>query len=156
MGLDNIPVNYPCKDNAVKDEEGRINCSKTQDEGKCPWKNEFESTLYLKDSKPTYGMFGTDCWYRGKYGNYLTEMLSSRVEHDYHFYGKGLENGEEGLSPEYCLSMSEFMKKHIEDFSYVANGMYPEDSDGYIKDYMYAAWWLEFVGKNCEGSGVWY
>lgn len=156
MGLDNIPRNYACENVAVRDEEGRIDCQKTQECGKCPWKNEFESNPYLKDAGPTYGMFGTDCWYRGKYGEYLVDMLKESVDHQFSFYGEGSEDGDEGLSPEYCFKMAEFMKKYAEEFAYIVGKKFPDESIRYINDYMYATWWLEFVGKNCEGSAVWY
>ena len=156
MGLDNIPRTYPCKDMAVKNEKGQIDCQATQDEGKCPWKNEFLSNPYLKDAGPTYGMFGTDCWYRGKYGEFLMSTIGESVEHNFSFYGEQIGEDEEGLTPEYCFNMAEFMKKYAEEFAYIVGQRYPEESVRYINDYMYATWWLEFVGKHCEGSAVWY
>lgn len=156
MGLDNIPVKYPCVGNEIRDEEGRIDCAENQKNGRCTWKNEYESSPLLKDAGPTYGMLGTDCWYRGKWGNVLLDLLAQSVDHDYSFYGKGLENGDEGISPEECFEMSNFMKEYIEEFAYIANNEYPDNSERYIQDYIYASWWLDFTGKFGEGSGVWY
>lgn len=157
MGLDNIPAIYPCKDKAIRDEENRIDCSSTQKQGLCPWKNQYESDPLLKQSRPTYGMLGTDCWYRGKWGNVLVQMLATKVPHDYSFYGDGMGDGVEGMSPEYCIEMSEFMKNHIEQFAFIAIEQYgEEEAKIYINDYIYAAWWLNFVANNSEGSEIWY
>lgn len=156
MGLDNIPKNYPCINNAIKDEEGIIDCQASQQNGLCTWKNEYESNPLLKETGPTLGMFGTDCWYRGKYGNYLLALLNEEVPHDYSFYGNGYEDGSEGISPDECIEISRFMRNHAENFAYVAGIKEPESSRTLINDYIYAAWWLEFVGSFSDGSEVWY
>lgn len=156
MGLDNIPKKYPCVGHEIRDEEGRIDCQANQKNGLCTWQNKFETDPILKEANPTYGMLGTDCWYRGKYGNYLLELIGESVYHDYSFYGSGFEDGNEGISVDECLTISRFMKDHAEEFAYIVGQKYPEESRGYINDYIYAAWWLEFAGKYCEGSEVWY
>ena len=76
MGLDNMPMVYPCEGIAIKDSDGRTDCVATQACGNCGWKNEFESDPLTKNLKPVTGMFGADCWYRGKYGNYLLNVFS--------------------------------------------------------------------------------
>lgn len=156
MGLDNIPKKYPCIGHEIRDEEGKIDCQANQKNGLCTWKNEYESNPLLKESGPTLGMFGTDCWYRGKYGNYLLDLLSEDVPHNYSFYGNGYEDGSEGISPSECIEISHFMRQHAENFAYVAGIKEPENSRSLINDYIYATWWLEFVGNFSDGSEVWY
>jgi hypothetical protein len=176
MGLDNIPAEYPCQSQNVaitvkSDEREVIDCVQTIGEGKCPWQNSFNeekmNNPFLKDSTPAYGMLGTNCWYRGKYGNYLLGILTRHCEDAQppcDFYGEGLENenGDEGISPEMCLSLSEFMTNNIENFTYAAM-RYAEESNEeleyaktLVSDYAYAAWWLKFVAKQAGGSRVWY
>ena len=55
MGLDNIPKPYPCEKLgiAVLNKDGKIVCKDT----KCPFND---------DTHPI-GLFGTDCWFRGKW-----------------------------------------------------------------------------------------
>ena len=54
-------------------------------------------------------MFGTDCWYRGKYGNYLLSIIDADANQygesgwGYDFYGNGFGDGEEGISVDDCL-----------------------------------------------------
>lgn len=166
MGLDNIPKIYPCKNHntAILDEQDRIDCELTQKNGGCPWKNQKESNPLVANSRTTIGMFGTDCWYRGKYGNYLTgDMSSFNPDFPYDgmaFYGNGTEDGE-GLSEDYCLELSSTMKHYTESWiDYVLNHSEvkgnKEDEQSLINDWIYAAWWLEFVGKNANGSEIWY
>jgi flavodoxin len=169
MGLDNIPNAYPCKkaNTAILVDDGRIDCDATKNSGGCPWKNEFESSILLKEASPTYGMFGTSCWYRGKYGNSLLN-LSENGEFDpwgntrYSFYGEGLDDGEEGMSPEYCKKMSKYMRDKTEHFAatirdYAKN--HPEEEikeKEIINDWIYAAWWLDFIAEYGDGSQIWY
>ena len=37
MGLDNIPVEYPCIHDGLQDPDEEIDCKKNIEEGKCPW-----------------------------------------------------------------------------------------------------------------------
>jgi hypothetical protein len=165
MGLDNIPKVYPCqKENtAILDKDGRIDCDETISAGKCPHKREMESSVLLKQSnaKPTYGMFGVACWYRGKYGNMLLALLENGSMDTYQdtvysFYGEGGDDGEKGLSVEYCYNMSQYMKNHTEEFSNRAYVNYPDEAEDLIKDWIYACWWLGFVAEYAEGSSTWY
>ena len=165
MGLDNIPKVYPCKktNTAVLTEDDRIDCGETIKVGKCPWKQESESSDLLKKSgaTPTYGMFGVPCWYRGKYGNMLLSLLENgnldAYENTaYSFYGEGGDDEGEGLSMQYCEDMSQYMKNHTEEFANRAYVNNPDEATDLIKDWIYASWWLEFVAKNAEGSSIWY
>jgi hypothetical protein len=108
-------------------------------------------------------MFGTDCWYRGKYGNYMLADLkkyNSDFDNDMpsDFYG----NSDDGIDSDTCLEMSDVMFQYAESWSHtvnkmVKNGELPEQNkESYIRDWIYAAWWLKFVGKNGDGSAIWY
>ena len=134
MGLDNMPMVYPCEGIAIKNSDGITDCVATQKCGNCGWKNEFESDPLTKNLIPVTGMFGADCWYRGKYGNYLLNVFSdSEDTYDndtgYSFYGNVHVNGYEGIDSDDCISMSKFMKDNAELFAYKANTKYPEQSE---------------------------
>lgn len=169
MGLDNIPNVYPCRDLAIKDEHGSIDCKATQECGNCTWKNEFENDPITKGLVPVYGMIGTNCWYRGKFGNSMIDNMNrynSNFENDmtYDFYGDDYEDSSSqgGISEEACIEMSNVMFQYAEAWSFAVNEMVknkelPEqDKDRYIKDWIYAAWWLKFVGEKADGSAIWY
>lgn len=161
MGLDNIPMVLPCKGKETKTDEGYIDCDATAKCGNCGWKNALESSPLIKDLKPVSGIFGADCWYRGKYGNYLLSLLEGgedTYDNDtgYSFYGNGHVNGDEGIDSDDCISMSEFMKDNAELFAYRAITKHPEESEELISDWIYASWWLNFVGEKCKGSAIWY
>ena len=165
MGLDNIPKTYPCvlEKTAIYNDSKQIDCKATQGAGKCPYKREFESDPLVKDTTPVYGMFGTDCWYRGKYGNHLLSILdvaaNEYMESGYgiDFYGNGFGDGEEGINVDDCLKMHRFFIDHVEEFTYQATQQYGKDEvEPLVKDWIYAAWWLKFIGNYGEGSGIWY
>ena len=161
MGLDNIPREYPCAAKATRDSDNRIDCVKTQEENNCPWKNEKESNPMVKHIDKTVGIFGTDCWYRGKYGNFLLDILNDKVDqhemHEYHFYGEN----DDGLDTDYCFDMAKWMRDNTEQFAfnakkYIETNQPNENVKDYINDWTYAIWWLEFVGKTSNGSAVWW
>jgi len=156
MGLDNIPNAYACKKagTAVLDEDGRIDCKKTQEQDLCPWKSQLEISGI--EQRVVLGMFGTDCWYRGKYA----QALISEYDAPFSFYGEvqGVDddgNEDLGLNSEQCLEMSEWMKD-IVDNNDVYSAEHNEPEWEYREDWLYIAWWLEFVAKNCDGFYSWY
>lgn len=175
MGLDNIPRKYACteinpdkvvwevRDNGTK----YIDCEKTIASGNCPWSNQYQYSVkndsLMDGAVPSVGMFGTGCWYRGKYGNWLLSLLPTyaNVEpFNFDFYGPD-GGDEEGLSADDCLALASYMSKHIESFVYAVANYMKDRSDvqngqTIIKDYIYAIWWLKFVAENCNGSAVWY
>lgn len=166
MGLDNIPYEYPCKMQGIASltEDGRIDCDQTQANGNCPWTNEYEKAVLLKEAKPTYGMLGTGCWYRGKYGNFLLRLLEGNPDAyantKYSFYGEGINENTEGMSVDYCLDMHEYMSENTEEFAYKAK-QYVSEQDGgdekdLINDWLYATWWVKFAAAFCGGSRIWY
>lgn len=161
MGLDNIPREYPCALKAARDKDNRIDCVKTQEQNNCTWKNEKESSPMVNDLRSVSGMFGTDCWYRGKYGNFLLDILNDKIDqhemHEYHFYGES----DDGLDTDYCFDMAKWMRDNTEKFAFNAKKYVDEkqpngDVKDYINDWAYAIWWLEFVGKTSNGSAVWW
>ena len=157
MGLDNIPNEYACKkaNTAVLDENGRIDCRKTQEQDLCPWKSQLQ--LSGITSQPVLGMFGTDCWYRGKYAEALTSEYEDRP---YSFYGEVQgcdEDGNEdlGLNPKQCNELSDWMEMIIaETDEYLLE--VEDDEFPAREDWIYIAWWLKFVAKNCDGFHSWY
>jgi hypothetical protein len=161
MGLDNIPREYPCAAKATRDSDNRIDCVKTQEQGNCTWKNQKENDPMVKDIDRAAGIFGTDCWYRGKYGNFLLDVLHDKINqfenYEYDFYGEG----DDGLDTDYCFDMAKWMRDNTEQFAfnakkYVDGNQSNEDVKNYINDWVYAIWWLEFVGKTSNGSAVWW
>ncbi len=165
MGLDNIPHRYACerlgtavkvdilnKDGvAIIDEETglsekRIDCRETQVQGKCPYLISVSKTD-LQEGSAT-GIFGTDCWYRGKYGNYLIEALQL-PDFEYSFYG----DNEDGTykSPLSCLSLADTMEERMTEM-----GTVTIDGDVVDKEVKYAIWWLRWVANECNGSDAWY
>lgn len=168
MGLDNIPHKYPCKTQGIASltEDGRIDCDQTQANGNCPWQNQYEKAVLLKEARPTYGMLGTGCWYRGKYGNALLRLLEHGNfdgyydDTKYSFYGEGIDENTEGMSIDYCLDMHNYMSANTEAFAHKAKE-YSQKEDGgdekdLINDWLYATWWLKFAAEHCEGSSIWY
>lgn len=161
MGLDNIPKVYPCHDLASR-VDGSIDCQETKACGNCVWENEAIKNPSVTMAGRALGMFGTDCWYRGKHGNWLLSMLNGTADcynaepSGYTFYGNGHEDGSEGISPKDCLAMAEFMEESTEDFIYSASQQFPEDIEGCKEDWNYAIWWLRFVAEFGNGSSVWY
>jgi hypothetical protein len=161
MGLDNIPREYPCALKAARDEHNRIDCVETQEQGNCPWKNKKESDPMVNHISRTVGIFGTDCWYRGKYGNFLLDILHDKVDqfenYEYDFYGEG----DDGLDTDYCFDMAKWMRDNTEKFAfnakkYTGENQSNENVKDYINDWTYAIWWLEFVGETSNGSAVWW
>lgn len=167
MGLDNIPAVYPCKKQgtAVTNPEGTILCDETIKQGGCPYTDEFNKDPMLKNAVPVYGMFGTNCWYRGKYGNWLLDQMAN-YNKEFPFdgnalYGENINEEQEGLSSEGCFHLYDAMAKYTEDWihyvkteSEVAGNQ--EDEERLINDWIYASWWLKFVAENAEGFIAWY
>jgi hypothetical protein len=171
MGLDNIPNTYPCERLGtavmvdIRDREGnpvineatglnekRVDCDETIAQGKCPHKLALEKSGITDAS--VLGMFGTYCWYRGKYGNYLLSQLG---EDAFDFYG----DNEDGTykSPSSCLITAEVMEDAFHEqvnnngTFYEAGTDEPYDIAPQIR---YAIWWLRWVANECNGARCWY
>lgn len=166
MGLDNIPHRYACErlgtavkvsfhnkeGNEVLDEATglpmkQINCEKTIEEKVCPYTLAFEKSGLTDGS--VVGMFGTPCWYRGKYGNYLLEALNID-DNENNFYG----DSEEGTykSPDSCEALANLMEEQMNKMGLPVM-FQNKDATADIK---YAIWWLRWVANECSGSDAWY
>jgi hypothetical protein len=163
MGLDNFPRNYPCKTQGTavmvqrKNHEGTllthedgspdmsIDCQASQACGGCPYKNAYDKSG-LNGGSVT-GMFGTDCWYRGKWGNYLLEQADISTD-ELTFYGD-TEDGTE-KSAQSCIDLADAIKNFLDDDELISNG---ENLTG---DLRYAEWYLRWASEECDGLGAWY
>lgn len=162
MGLDNMPLGaqHPCQTNKTAvmrnvirndeialDREGNplqvIDCTATQTSGGCPWKQ----ARPPKDGQ-AIGMLGTDCWYRGKWGNHLLEAIGIYDENiNITFYGD-LEDGSE-KSPAACIDLAEAIEERLADRRpIVVNGQSAR------ADLKYAAWYTRWSASN-GGMGCW-
>lgn len=178
MGLDNIPHNYPCRTNGtavmeprlnnegqpILDEDGTpmmaINCQATQAAGGCQWLN-----ANPPEAGRVIGLFGTSCWYRGKYGNYLLEEVLN-IGYDetegYSFYGSNADGTYKSAGE--CLMLADAIAESaaeiewVEDPSsvdYLATGIEAAaiEHKGEVE---YAEWWLRWVAEHADGSDCWY
>lgn len=152
MGLDNIPKIYRCMAEGLNPVTGDFGatCDALLKSGECPHKRD------LKKHDPNLvgvtGFLGTPCWYRGKYGNYLLELIEERPPHD--FYG----DLDSGISIDGCHELADWMEKFLPE---VIHKVYTLDEfkdvdDRTIDDWKYAIWWLRWVADNCDGSDTWY
>lgn len=164
MGLDNFPKNVPCKTQGTavlvtkRDAEGKayvqedgtevqvISCEQTQACGGCPYKNDYEKSGLVGGA--VYGMFGADCWYRGKYGNYLLEAVGADTD-THSFYGD--QEDATVKSVESCLELADFLDDILaEEGRIIING------DDLTQDIKYAEWYLRWASEKCDGLGAWY
>jgi hypothetical protein len=181
MGLDNIPRVLPCKkagtailtisQNPAKTD--RVDCDATQEADRCPYVTERRKAIV---NTGVTGIMGTDCWYRGKYGNYLLEQLGLDTN-TWHFYGDLDDDG--GLSEDYCRDLASRIREELDKMNRIKTykdnapktlaepfsgavgwpGAYEpqeEQKKEFEEDLEYAAWWLDFVADNADGSSVWY
>lgn len=169
MGLDNIPNAYPCikRGTAIRvqqtDAEGKVildddgnprlatDCGATQSAGGCPWQNRVTTDLGGDTKGRVSGLFGTDCWYRGKWGNHILQALGIYDEPDMSFYGDNTDGSYK--SPESCLKLADAL-----EMKWKANeGRITIDDDEQVgDDVQYAAWWLRWVAEEADGSACWY
>lgn len=154
MGLDNYPRAYPCKTRGTAIMvEDRIDCDATQKAGGCPW-----SEALGEEPGRVYGMFGTYCWYRGKTGTWMLETLENAgYEPPIDFYGRD----EDGLEPEDCIRLSEWMADHAEAYGFELSKdeelrAAPHGMKEQIEMYHYAVKWLKWAGENCDGIEAWW
>lgn len=156
MGLDNIPKNYPCKKNgtAVTNpktyDDGttvdQIDCEATQEAGGCPWLNSNPPI----DGR-AYGILGTACWYRGKYGNALLNDAGLGGGED--FYG----DSEDGTkkSPESCIELADKISQYLTHT--FPPDLLPTDEAKELKDDLtYAEWYLRWAAEQADGLECWY
>lgn len=167
MGLDNIPKQYACKkrgtaimaprmngdgEQLIDPETGEpmmaIDCQETQKAGGCPWLTELNKQDELIKAGRVYGMFGTDCWYRGKYGNYLLEETTNgdTMGDGFSFYGDN-EDGTE-KSPQDCRDLADFIDN-------ICDTADEQDMELY-QHLRYAEWYLRWAADECDGLVCWY
>jgi hypothetical protein len=153
MGLDNIPKSYPCKTQgkAVMVDD-QIDCKATQACGGCPYVTELDKQDKTLLGNPVYGMFGTDCWYRGKWGNHLLEM-SDGLSEELSFYGDN-EDGTE-KSPESCELLADHIGELISEQT-DKNGHLIAEGEDIAPDLRYAEWYLRWASEFCDGLMAWY
>lgn len=166
MGLDNIPHQYPCRTlgsavlsdrldkdgNTVLDEltgipMKQIDCDATISAGGCPYTIAKEKAGI--DKGAVYGIFGTPCWYRGKYGNYLLDKLDIYDSTD-SFYGDHVDGTYK--SPESCR----FLADAIEEAMTEKNGSLIVDGEDLTDDVRYATWYLRWAADCTDGLSCWY
>jgi hypothetical protein len=149
MGLDNIPHEYPCvnKKTAVM-VTGQIDCKATQEAGGCPWQNAEDRP----QNGHVTGIFGTDCWYRGKYGNALIEKYGEYDQTEgYSFYGSDDDGAYKNAAE--CFRLSSYIGGLIEETDW---DMDSEEHDSHCAGLEYAAWWLRWVAMEADGTDCWY
>ena len=171
MGLDNFPYKYPCKtkgtavitprlgvdgnviiDPETGEEMTGIDCQATQACGGCPYKTALDKADGL--GTPVYGMFGTDCWYRGKYGNYLLEevSISDPMGDNMSFYGDN-EDGTE-KSPASCVALADLIATAIKD--YTEEDLMDSEVAETVAGLKYAEWYLRWAAEQADGLVCWY
>lgn len=169
MGLDNFPHNYPCKTRGTAVMSPRLNkdgeqiidpdtnevmvsidCEATQACGGCPYKTALDKQDGL--GKAVYGMFGTDCWYRGKYGNWLLEDagISDGMDSDYSFYGNADDSTYKTARS--CIELADL----ISDFLNDEPDWKSSEGDSDASDLRYAEWYLRWAAEECDGLDAWY
>lgn len=159
MGLDNYPHKYPCKTQGtavmvqrtnrdgdlLTEQDGSpsmaVSCEATQACGGCPYKNAYEKSGL--DGGAVYGMLGTDCWYRGKWGNHLLREVGIDDD-DINFYG----DQEDGTykSPDSCLELADIIGEELSSVT---------DKE-VLEGLQYAEWYLRWVAEECDGMDAWY
>jgi hypothetical protein len=137
---------------ALKEDDGStmmvIDCEATQAFGGCPYTRELDKQDKTLLGNPVHGMFGTDCWYRGKYGNYLVEGLGVYDETlGFSFYG-ALGDGNH-KSPHECNILADGIDEAIEHGDHSLN-------DEEVKDSKYASWYLKWAAEFTDGLVCWY
>lgn len=154
MGLDNFPKNYPCKaqGTAVMETASalphteRINCNATQEAGGCPWLN-----ANPPGEGRVYGILGTDCWYRGQYGNAILHDAGMGGGVD--FYGDSDDSTEK--SPESCIELADAIAQFI-THTFLPDVALTEETASLKADLEYAEWYLRWAAEQADGLVCWY
>lgn len=168
MGLDNIPNTYACqtrgtavmvtaadKDgNPILDENGlpevALSCEKTQEAGGCPWK----TVLGDRDGQ-VLGLFGTECWYRGKYGVWLLDELGMSF-HAMMLYGEGEEIGSGHISEDQLHRIADAIQEKFLNEDGTRQTEIIVDGENRAADVWYLADWCRFTATYSDGAEAWY
>ncbi|CAB4155666.1 hypothetical protein UFOVP665_19 [uncultured Caudovirales phage] len=131
-------------ENTVGVFDKQIDCKATQAAGGCP--------LFNDDTRPetgaVYGMFSTDCWYRGKYGNHLIENLGLDTNV---LYG----NDECHLDEQSCAEFADEIQVEL-DARIAEEGFVMINDEDHTDEVRYLVWWLNWCAKYGDGIGAWY
>lgn len=165
MGLDNIPAEYPCIVRGlavyvdVVDENGVVkthehdglpiqqhSCNATQEAGRCP--------ILLDTTRPTEGavtgIFGTDCWYRGKWGYVVAAELDVDASD---LYGR---EDTARLDEDGCFALAEDIAEALEERLAETGAFKNDEGDDLEPDARYLIWWLRYVATEAGGMRAWY
>lgn len=162
MGLDNIPHTYPCKTQGTAvivkmidrqtggpytDEDGntvdQIDCDETMACGGCPWRNAL-------GGRPgaVYGILGTACWYRGKYGFAMLDALG--------IDGEVLYGDADGrISPDKARALASEMFDAQSNDEWTRNDRIMWEDENVAAEYWYLHDWLLWTAMECEGFDAW-
>ena len=160
MGLDNIPDPYPCagKKITLRTKDDKLDCNAMIEKKVC----------FFYDSKHAVGIFGTNCWYRGKviarelealgYENLADEFYQDKKNNELPEIKSELESILNSLD-----SLPEEEKKNLKGAGYnghFKNGNFIwetysnyDDITNELKDVIK---WLEILIKNECGFRAWY
>ena len=131
----------------------QIDCQATQACGGCPYVTELNKQDKEALGNPVYGMFGTDCWYRGKYGNYLLEAIGYGDSDDLSFYGDSEDGTEKSKAS--CLTLANCIDASIDECQ-EEGGVYRMNGDDITPDLRYASWYLKWASEFADGLVCWY
>ena len=177
MGLDNMPHVYPCKNQGTavvnkkeveyEGENGEmkvdvsypIDCEATIEADGCPYMN-----ADPPKEGSVLGLFGTHCWYRGKYGNWVISALEtdSRNIDSVDGYDVGADNfygtNEDGTHrpPDECRELADQMENNLNERGGTLVFINDGAEDDRTADAKYAIWYLRWVAEHCDGMGAWY
>ena len=131
-----------------------ISCSATQACGGCPYTRELDKQDKDALGNPVYGMFGTDCWYRGKYGN---SLLAEATDNDpmgdnLSFYGDEEDGSVKSVSS--CIATADLCR--LAWNSYEPEEAAAEETAEVIAGLKYAEWYLRWAAETTDGLICWY
>ncbi|MGA0848620.1 MAG: hypothetical protein ACO3RX_01595 [Chthoniobacterales bacterium] len=135
-----------------RDENGdpidQVDCDRTMRCGGCPWKNDLGQS-----AGAVYGMMGTSCWYRGKYGAYLLDAAGIEAER---LWG----DDQQMVRPDVCREIAYEMTAYgaINSADPVEDGPFVlmVDGEDVAEQFWYLRDWLLWVADKCEGAVAWY
>jgi hypothetical protein len=122
-----------------------MSCTATKEAGVCPYLNSPD----LPEKGAVHGMFGTDCWYRGKWGVHLLEHLGVS---DYSLYG----GDNDALGEEDCELFANAIEDALNEWLTEHDNTFIIDGDELADDVRYLIWWLRFVAREADGFTTWH
>jgi hypothetical protein len=173
-----MPHVYPCKNQGTAVVEERVveyegengemltdtsypvDCEKTIEVNGCPFMN-----ADPPKEGAVLGMFGTHCWYRGKYGNWVIGALKSETNDinetpDYYdgensFYGTNAESTHRPANE--CVELADEMQSDLDERGGTLVFFNSEnEADDRTADAKYAIWYLRWSAEYCDGMDAWF